>query len=262
MDASTLYTTAPSMTERIRAFLTECKTANVPWRRAAILAAIAGPESSCCAYAERRVEAQLISDPPCWPTRPVLVLERGSTRLGEPLPKAWLDDPEAMSMLKSRGYLANNGRFVQGEANTIDRPWIGKPNNAIAYMLEWVIDKRKGPLLGAFGMGMTQMFLALSPLAGGKLASRFGDWDKLFKFYTYQSGAAIANDESSTYLPLTGAYPTPDTSDEANKGYLSQYQTGTNVDWDGAWASYYATFRNALVTAWSLGASMSYPNLK
>jgi hypothetical protein len=251
------------------------------WRQAAIVGAIAWNESGVTPRIARA--ESLPYDIGCYPYRALLRLEDGRDQL-EP---SWRNDSDIMSMLESQGWL--NGQAPSRELLVLDSA--ENPNDELAYVFEWLIDRRKAAALTSFSVGMTQCYLiyaGINPRMSTPIPGRADTMDSLFRFYTARTAKeafdtgmfGIEGGRAGRYLRTdVGFYPRPGFSsvctgnisgcqywsDTCVQKYLCYYQVG-NVPawgdtWDGnVWRNYSTRFMSAVNTTWTLGAELDYPN--
>lgn len=248
----------------IKTMLTECMAAGVPFRKAAIIAAVSANETGNCFGVDRTTA--LVYPQSCYPRRQILRLEKGRSA-SNPLSKGWTSDQTLMSRLQSMGYVTNDGSgkwYVTANSGVTAVDTCKEPNNAVAYLFEYLIDQRKLAALQAFSIGPTQQYLLYSPatLAAPGIASRFRTIDDLWAFYTATSITKLVSREWFDYLPTTRAdYPTAaNASSGAHRTYLTAVQTGSAFDWStSAGRDYLAGFTAAVLGTWDIAREISYP---
>lgn len=255
-----------SVTERLRAFIAASMDLGIPWAKTFAVASVSVNESGAIFCRKKRNPAPFPDT--CFHCRPVLILEEGNPNLqgtGVELPRSWQEDPEIMELMASMGWLqtsttgANLPRATTAFA-AFDLP--NSPNDNLAMMFEYMIDRRKGPQIGAFSVGPTQVYMRFSPLAGGTLASRFPTWESLWEFYTakdvaalWESGAWDYLGHLSSNLVACGA-----TGAGCVESYLERYQTGVR-DWAGSFGDYARRFKSNMTLVQSLGRELNYPDV-
>jgi len=146
---------------RIRAALEAAASAEIAFRRAAIVVAASANETGTTFGIPRA--ADLPYPVSCHPARQVLVLERGVSD-SQPIPSDVRSDKVLMDWFNRHGLLASSGKSFVSELRRIDT--LENPNNSLALVFETLLDQRKGAALGMFSIGPTCMYLNLSPLAG------------------------------------------------------------------------------------------------
>jgi len=255
-----------TVTDRLSEFLAVSAFAEIPWRKTAIVATVSVNESAATFLMPR---ADVLPFK-CISNRQILIMEEGNPSLGTMFKSAWQNDAEIMDELERRDLLAANGRQMVQSAMATDS--LDNPNNAIAGLFEWLIDRRKAFAIGAFSLGPTQMYLRQSRLAtpepGFAIPSFPKTWEALWKFYAAPNSEEQWNSGFWDYLPTSATgYPTPSTPVCGSAGgncietYLQSHQTGTR-DWaDPVWASYANRFKNNVNLVWSTGQAMGYPGI-
>jgi len=260
---------ASTVNQRIDHFLKESDDLGVIFRKAAIVAAIATNESADTFGIARPKE--LVFPNTCLPTRQILLLEEGNPALGTKMKAGWTQDPELMKMLAENNFLGTAGDVVNSQIVQTDS--IKSPNNSIATIFEWLIDRRKAEALGAFSIGPTQMFLRQSKMAGGIGPNHFtvpsfpDDIEELWDFYTAPDYAMLWTTGFWDYLPVkVASYPTPSSTtcqvaigDTCVETYLQSFQTGT-LSWATTHAGYAARFKNAVDNVWNIARKTGYNN--
>lgn len=263
-----------TINERISRFLEECKDAGIEWRRAAIVAAAAYLESGEWFRITRSYGLVYPrgNDDDCRPVRAPLALERGNPHFGTDFTTTWTNDTELMELLRTKGWLDSSGRRLTSQATSTDSG--DKPNEALAYIFEWLMDKRKARAIASFSIGATQCYLLFGmiskPEGYAGIPGRASSWQNLYDFYFARTVTEQFESGMWDYLSITSpSYPVPGSPVCGAAGtvgcietYLQTYQTGT-VDWStDHFAAYARQFGNAVNTTWALGASVGYPNRK
>jgi hypothetical protein len=179
----------------------------------------------------------------------VLALEKGNpNRNDSSLPEAWLSDQEIMSEMQARGYWVS-GRQVTREFGRDDL--VKTPNNELAYMFEWLFDRRKLLALQAFSIGATQNFLFWSPATGGdnpKLETLYPTPEDLWAYYTATDARTMWNTGAWDRLlrapALNSGLVQCGNADGPNciEKWLQDHQT-SRLPWNEApWNNYAANF--------------------
>lgn len=242
--------------QRLARFITESRDAGITWQQIVPVAAVSVNESGSVFRRLRRSGPLPIA---CYPTRQVLALEMGNPFLGSrPLPQSWLTDAEIMDEMQRSGWLGTNNQATRdfGRGDLPDAP-----NDNLAAMFEWLLDRRKLKALQAFSIGPTQMFLDLSPLTGGAMQSRFATFEALWDFYTardvatsWRTGAwdyLMANPQLTPAMQACGT----DAGSHCVENWLQTRQTGF-VPWtDERWRDYARRFKQAVDLVWEIGQS-------
>lgn len=250
--------------QRVAEFLLQSDQSGVPFRKAAIVAAISDRESNSTFRIPRN--DMLIYPPECYPTRQILLLEEGNPALGTSMPKAWTADPEIMRRLNDVGWLNKAGTGLVSQFGKTDS--LDTPNDAYASMFEWLIDKRKSAALSAFSIGPTQIFLKQAPLTGGKIDVFPKTFEDLWTFYTATEAAPQWRLGFWDYLKTdVASYPTPAStvcgstqSATCVERYLQSFQTGLR-DWsDPFWNNYARGFLGAVNRVWASARATGYNN--
>lgn len=250
-----------SVRTRLERFLRESREAGIPWDKARIVAAVSVNESGAIFRRRRRTDLALL-DVACDPVRQILALELGNPMLGTYLPETWLSDHEVMTYVNDHGWLDTNGKQLTREFAAGDTP--SSPNEEMPRLFDWLIDHRKGPALGVFSVGPTQVFLKYSPLAGGSYATRFPTWENLWSFWTAKTAAEQWKTGVWDYLfTAPQLAPSPQVCRGNSPGcienWLEAHQTGTR-DWSigGKWANYADQFQSHVALVSSLRATVGY----
>jgi len=231
--------------ERLTAFMSDCKDAGVPRKRALIIAALSWPETQAAFFLPM---SGVYADATCYPVRQILALERGNPRLNNDLPDGARADAALMQFLNASGFLNTNGKRVTDAVGRTDNAVT--PNDQLSTIFEWCIDNRNGSGIGLFSIGPTQMYLAYSPLStigpANKMTGRFSQWDDLWYFYTAPDVATLTSrtpsgDDPLAYLPTNvSSFPTPGVTAlcgsagdaDCIETYLANYQRGSSIDWN------------------------------
>lgn len=191
MEFPKVYPTDATVSDRLKLFIRESAAIGIPWDHIWPVATVSVNESRAV-FRRERVQAGGVLPFDCFPARQVLALERGNPNLNTTsLPDAWLNDDEVMAKMLERGYWTG-GRQVTRDFGRADLPTA--PNDDLAFMFEWLMDRRKVEALAAFSVGATQNFLLFSPATGGdnsKLATLYPTLNDLWKFYTATNARAL-----------------------------------------------------------------------
>lgn len=252
-----------SREQRLNKFMTAALGAGVPVRHAVIVAAVASQESGYLFKLPREEPLRRVG---CWPERQILMLEDGNPALGTIFPSRWRTDAEIMSFLTERGF-STDGRQLARQYNATDGAG-GVPNNVLAEIFEFMIDRRKAHGVAAFSMGPTQAYLMWSPMVRNPgVPGRFTSWQQLWDIYTSTSVTTPFELGWYDYLktnvvgfPMPGARACGNPDDATCvEYYLSRYQTGTR-DWTNAtWSGYAQRFADAVNHCWNVAYAIN-PN--
>jgi hypothetical protein len=157
------------------------------------------------------------------------------------------------------------------EASTTDSG--DSPNEALAYIFEWLMDRRKAPALASFSIGATQCYLMFGMLTKPDyyegIKTRATSWQNLYDFYFARDVKSQFATGMWDYLNTTSSsYPLPGSPVCGSAGtvgcvetYLQQYQTGKR-DWTAASNGDYARrFQSAVNQTWYIGNHLEYPGM-
>lgn len=232
--------------ERLRQALIEMKTANVPAKKAAIIAAISTNESNNTFGLPR--SKKLPYPVKCYPTRQVLIAEQGRSN-SNVLPKTWTTRSDLMSWLEAKKYVqtGSNGRYFTEAITKYDS--FETPNDDLAYLFEFLMDQAQDVPLRIFSVGPTQIYLNLAVFTGtpNAVKNRFNTMDDLFRFYTARDAGSLFGVWFDYLATGVASYPTSASkicgaadSNACVEKYLQTYQTGLR-DWSDPDMAGYAT---------------------
>lgn len=252
---TTDWTTIARMDQsaRLAAFLRDAMYAGIPVKKAAIVAAISVNESGVLPFMPPNNDCLPAA---CYPLRQILRQERG-------LVNSKFKTIGANSKLYylERGYLKGDeteGYYLELGQNQHSDSLTAQLTKVVD-AFEFALANNDVGIIKLFSIGMTQMYLALSPLAGGSVASRFKTRDLLWQFYTSQTVKTQFDTGAYDYLSTSVSfYPTASATIDQVKQYLTNYQTGA-VDWSSsAWAKYAASAQNNVKWVWSVCDQLGY----
>lgn len=243
---------AMDQTARMNAFLKDAMYANIPKKQAAIVAAISINESGGTPFLPGNGQVLPSS---CYPLRPVIRQERGTANQTFKTMSA-----ASKAYLTEKGYLkGTDGAFYLSLGQEGHTDSLVYQLTSAADALEFGLAYRDPDIVKLFSIGMTQMYLGLSPLVGGSLTSRFRTWDLLWQFYVAQSVADLFATGAFDYLRTdVSNYPTDTATLDQVKSYLTNYQTG-NVDFNSTtWNKYAQQAQSNIKWIWSLCGQLGY----
>jgi hypothetical protein len=240
---------------RRRAILQTVIDNGVEFRRAAIVGAISFEETGLNLAAPR--SPSLPFPLPCYPMRQILILEAGAESRRTAMRQSWVDDDEILGMLRDRGVLVtepDGSMFVSSDVTGLTDS-VERPNDELAFIFEWLLDRRKADALAAFSIGPTQCNLRfgshpdiVKERGATGFAGRFSSFEQLGSFYFSTTVVDLMTSEFFDYLktnnvayPVEGVAPcglnyAPQTDfgpvDAACiEAYMTQFQTGFAFDW-------------------------------
>lgn len=255
---------------RVAAFLADCAQAGIAWRRAAIVAAIAKPETDG-QFVQQNSSSLVLPD--CVPFRPTLALERGGTRLGGKLPQEVTSDAQLMAYLRQVNALTPAGDQINDVFSAFDS--MLTPNNALADVFWWCLDNRDINGIALMSIGPTQLYMKLSPLASTPgVPGRFTTFEQLYVFSTAETVQQLfdpAGDGSIDpfgYLTTTDdSYPIPGQplcGAAGDPGCLETYlvkQVGLQDFSQQRWQQYAEAVAAAVDIVWAAGRDLNYPSI-
>lgn len=259
-----ITSTTSDVRSRIADFLKRSDELKVPWRSAAIVAVVSVNESASTFNMPR--SASLPYDVKCYPARQVLIAELGNPRLGTRLPVSWTQDEELMRYLAQNSLLSGFAADSLSES-LAETDSLQKPNNGLAGLFEFLLDKRKLKALEVFSIGPTQMFLKQAPLTGGSLSMFPQDLNAIWAFYTMTDVKTAWDAGWWSYLKTNVFnYPTPNStvcghaeSGACVESYLEMFQAGKrNWGTEAHWQKYAADFLRNVKMVWDIGRSNGY----